>query len=157
MALVVKSLPANAGHVRDVGSISESERSARGGHGNTLQYSCLENLMDGGAWRATVHRVARSWTLLKGLSTHIQFLGGSFYPPRRPQVARISSLFMVTSWTMFCLMSESPSGKREGFQGNATCKKKGKFITDSSQGSCHASNTVVRDQRALSGGGYPNL
>ena len=45
-------------------------------------------------------------------------------------------------------MSESLSGKREGFQDNAT-RKKGKFIADSSQGSCHASNAVVQCQRAL--------
>ena len=41
-----------------------------GGHGNPLQYSCLENPMDGGAWWATVHRVAKSWTQLKQFSTH---------------------------------------------------------------------------------------
>ena len=42
-----------------------------GGHENPLQYSCLENPMDRGAWWATVHRVAKSWTLLERLSTHI--------------------------------------------------------------------------------------
>ena len=42
----------------------------RGGHGNPLQYSCLENPMDRGAWRATVHRVTKSQTCLKRLSTH---------------------------------------------------------------------------------------
>ena len=41
-----------------------------GGHGNPLQYSCLENPMDRGAWRPTVHKVAKSWTRLKRLSTH---------------------------------------------------------------------------------------
>ena len=49
-------------------------RSPAGGHGNPLQYSCLENSMDRGAWRATVHRVAKSRTQLKWLSTHnLQF------------------------------------------------------------------------------------
>ena len=48
--------------LRDVGSISGSERSPGGGHGNPLQYSCLENPMDRGAWQATVHGVAKSWT-----------------------------------------------------------------------------------------------
>ena len=43
MVLVVKKLPANAGDVRNVGLISESERSRGGGHGNPFQYSCLEN------------------------------------------------------------------------------------------------------------------
>ena len=56
-ALVVKNLPANAGDVRDGGLVPESGRSSGGGHGNLLQYSCLENPMDRGAWRATVHRV----------------------------------------------------------------------------------------------------
>ena len=53
---VVKSQPANAG---DSGFIIVSGRSRGGGHGNPLQYSCLENPMDRGAWRATVHRVAK--------------------------------------------------------------------------------------------------
>jgi len=65
VALVVKNLPANAGDKRDVGWISELERSPRGGYGNPLQYSCLENPMDRGAWEATVHRVTKSWTRLK--------------------------------------------------------------------------------------------
>ena len=59
---MVKNLPANAGDVRDVGSIPGSGRSSGGGHGNPLQYTCLKNLMDRGAWRATVHRVVKSWT-----------------------------------------------------------------------------------------------
>ena len=52
---VVKNPPANAGDTRDAGSVSGSGRSPAGGHGNPAQYSCLENLMDGGAWQATVH------------------------------------------------------------------------------------------------------
>ena len=52
MALVVKNLPTNAGDLRDVSSIPGSERSPGGGRGNPLQYSCLENPMDGGAWWA---------------------------------------------------------------------------------------------------------
>ena len=55
MAPVVKSLPANARDVRDVSSIPGLGRSPRGGHGNPLQYFCLENPMDRGAWQATVH------------------------------------------------------------------------------------------------------
>ena len=65
MVLVIKNLPANAGDIRDAGLIPESGRSPGGGHGNPLQYSCLENLMDRGTWWATVHRVTRSWTQLK--------------------------------------------------------------------------------------------
>ena len=52
---VVKNLPISAGDARDVGSIPESGRSSGGGHGNPLQYSCLESPMDRGAWRAIIH------------------------------------------------------------------------------------------------------
>ena len=55
---VVKNLPANAGDTRDMGSIPGLGRSTGGGNGNPLQYSCLQNSMDRGAWWATVHRVA---------------------------------------------------------------------------------------------------
>ena len=57
---MVKNPPTNAGDIRDAGLISGLGRSPRGGHGNPLQYSCLENPMDRGAWRATVHRVSES-------------------------------------------------------------------------------------------------
>ena len=57
---MVKNLPANAGDIRDVGSIPGSGKSPGGGHGNPLQYSCLENPMDRGAWWATVHRLKKS-------------------------------------------------------------------------------------------------
>ena len=49
-----KNPPANVGDIRDVGSIPRSERSPGGEHGNPLQYSCLENPMDRGAWLAIV-------------------------------------------------------------------------------------------------------
>ena len=58
-------LPANAGDMRDTGSISVGGRSPGGEHGNPLQYSCLENPMDRGAWQATVYSVAKSQTQLK--------------------------------------------------------------------------------------------
>ena len=67
---MAKNPLANTGHERDVGSISGSERSLGGGHGNPLQYSCLENSMNWGAWRATVHGMAKSQTQLKQLSMH---------------------------------------------------------------------------------------
>ena len=60
VVLVVKNLPANAGDVRDMDSIPGSGRSPKVRNGNPLQYSCLENPMDRGAWRATVHRVTKS-------------------------------------------------------------------------------------------------
>ena len=62
VVLMVKIPPANAGDIRDVGLIPGSGRSPGGGHGKPLQYSCLENPMDRGAWWATIHRVAKSHT-----------------------------------------------------------------------------------------------
>ena len=65
--LVVKNPSVNAGDIRNLGSVPGWGRSLGGGHGNSLQYSCLENT-GGGVWQATVHRVAKSRTQLKGLS-----------------------------------------------------------------------------------------
>ena len=62
---VVKNLPANAGDVRDTGSIPRSRSSPGGDYGNPLQYSCLENHIDREAWQATVDRVAKNQTQLK--------------------------------------------------------------------------------------------
>ena len=64
MALVVKNPPASAADARDMGSMPGSGRSPGGGSGNLLQYSCLKNSMEGGAWQATVHGVAKSRTQL---------------------------------------------------------------------------------------------
>ena len=58
---MVKNPPANAGDIREVGSIPGSGRSPAEGHGNPLQYSCLEYLVDRGARQAVVHKVAKSW------------------------------------------------------------------------------------------------
>ena len=55
MVQLIKNLPASAGDTRDVGLIPGSGRSSGVGNGNPLQYSCLENSMDRGAWEATVH------------------------------------------------------------------------------------------------------
>ena len=62
VVLVVKNPPANVGDVTDSGSIPGSGRSSGEGHGNSLQYSCLENPMDRGAWQPMVHRVTESDT-----------------------------------------------------------------------------------------------
>ena len=67
VAQTVKSLPAEQ---ETRGSIPGSGRSPGEGNHNPLQYSCLENPMDGGAWRATVHRVPKSWTRLSNF-THL--------------------------------------------------------------------------------------
>ena len=69
VALVVKNCLPMQVEVRNVGLIPGSGRSPGRGHGNPLQYSCLENPIDRVAWWATVHRVAKSWTRLKQLST----------------------------------------------------------------------------------------
>ena len=70
---MVKNLPANAGDTRDVGLIPGLGRSPGGGHGNPLQYFCLENPRDRGAWQATVHGVAKSQTRLKQINSHTVF------------------------------------------------------------------------------------
>ena len=67
---VVKNPPANAEYAGNTSLIPGLRRSPGGGYGNPLQYSCLENPMDGGGWQATVHRVAKSQTQLKLLNTH---------------------------------------------------------------------------------------
>ena len=58
----------SARNARDAGSIPGSGRSPGGGHGNSLQYSCLENPMDRGAWRASVHRVAKNQDMTEQLT-----------------------------------------------------------------------------------------
>ena len=70
VVLVVKNLLAKAGDIRDMASVPGSGRSPGGGHGNPLQYPCLENPMDRGAWLATVRGVTESQTHLKRLSMH---------------------------------------------------------------------------------------
>ena len=74
MALVVKNPPANAGDIRDADSIPGWGRTPGGGHGNPLQYSCLENPMDREALWATAQRVTKSWRQLKQLSVQKQKL-----------------------------------------------------------------------------------
>ena len=67
---MVENLPANAGDIRHAGLIPGLGRFPGGGHGNPLQYSCLESPMDRGVCPATVHRVAKRWTGLKQVSMH---------------------------------------------------------------------------------------
>ena len=73
VVLVVENPPANAGDIRDMCSIPGLGRSPGGGHASPLQYSCLGNPMDRGAWRAIVHGDAKSQTRLKPLSTTILY------------------------------------------------------------------------------------
>ena len=65
VVLVVKNPPPSAGDIRDTGLIPGSGKSPGGEHGNPLQYSCLENPIERGAWQATVHGVTKSLTQLK--------------------------------------------------------------------------------------------
>ena len=65
---------ASAYNVGDLGSIPGSGRSPREGHGTPLQYSCLENPMDGGAWWAKVHGVTKSWTRLSNFTFTFTFI-----------------------------------------------------------------------------------
>ena len=80
MELLVKNPPPNAGDVRDVGSIPGSGRSPGEGNGTPLQYSCLENPMDRGAWQATVYRVTKSQTRLKRLRRHASYNKNKYLP-----------------------------------------------------------------------------
>ena len=73
--------------MRGVGSIPGLGRSPGGGHGNPLQYSCLENPMGRGAWRAPVHVVAQGWTRQKQLSVHLELMEGRRCGPSGAQVA----------------------------------------------------------------------
>ena len=72
LGLVVKTLSANAEDTRDAGSIPGVGRSPGEGHGKPLQYSCLENPVDKGAWRATVHGIVKSQDMTDGLCTRIE-------------------------------------------------------------------------------------
>ena len=109
VVLVVKNPPANAGDIRDRSSIPGSGRSPVGEKGNPLQYSCLENPMDRGAWQTTVHRVAKSRRQMKQLSTHTsegilvtQTIVKACSPKRiiglLPQSARIALFLLRLFW-----------------------------------------------------------
>ena len=76
MALVVKNQPASAVEKRDAVLIPGLGRSPGEGNGNPLQYSCLDNSMDRGAWWAAIHGVAKSWRRLKRLSTQVHEVSG---------------------------------------------------------------------------------
>ena len=93
VAQVVKNLPANTGDIRDTDSVPGLERSPGGGHGNPLQYSCLENPMDRGACQAIVHGLAKSWTQQKRLSMHAYTREGqeSLFQPCEDTIRRLQS------------------------------------------------------------------
>ena len=98
MTLVVKNPHTNPRVIRDVGSIPGLRRSPGGGHGNPLQYSCLENSMDRGDWWPVVHRITQSWTQLKQWSMYAKKIPGegilrthvTFFPPKISKSCRAS-------------------------------------------------------------------
>ena len=96
--VALKNSPANAGDTRGVGSIPGLGRSPGGGHGNPLQYSCLQNPMDRRAWRATVHGVTRSRTRLKPLSTIQVTLGKHCHVLDLWVLLRDDSLVWLVCW-----------------------------------------------------------
>ena len=102
MALVVKNLLINSGDIRDKGLIPGSGRFPGGGLGNSLQYSCLENLKDRRAWQATVHRVAKSQAHLKQLSMHTQCHEGGVLIMGLPtcSVGKLYPTLCDLPWTM---------------------------------------------------------
>ena len=102
VVLVIKNPPSNAGDIREAGSVLGLERSP-GEHGNPLQFSCLENPMDRGAWQVTVHGITESQTWRKWLSRHAhgvltmsQALGSlldmHYYPLTIPQLGTSISM-----------------------------------------------------------------
>ena len=110
---MVKNLPASAGDVRDTGSIPGSERSPGGGHGNPLQYSCLENPMDGAAWRTAVHGAVKSWTRLSSQHTR----------SANPTVIRLPSIFTgsLGQVSLRTLSGTAPPGGSSLGPGDSLC------------------------------------
>ena len=102
VALVVKNPPANAGDVRDACLIPGLGRSPGGGNSIPLQYSCLENPMDRGSWRTTVHRVAKIWTWLKQLNTYA-YIHTYIHICTYPMTQQLqSSAFIPNKWKLCC-------------------------------------------------------
>ena len=98
--LVVKNLPANAGDIRDMGSIPGFGISPGEGHGNPLQYSCLENPMDRGAWWVTVHGSQRVGYSCSGLARHSML---SNCMPR----SGVAGSYGSSIFSLFCVWCES--------------------------------------------------
>ena len=127
MALV-KNPPADAGDLREAGSLSGSGRSPGEGNGNLLQYSCLENPVDRGVWWATAYGVAKSRTRLKWLSTkHAQWriikLGRGHLEKSQIWATEIS-LFACRVWTALLFLCDlTPEMHREqcSLQVRVTC------------------------------------
>ena len=114
VVLVVKSPPANAGDIRDMGSIPGLGRYPGGGHGSLLQYSCLENPMDRGAWRATIHAVRKSRTRLKRLRMQACWSGAASRAKRSAWPAGTGAISRGQYWAThpdLCLGARVPDTK----------------------------------------------
>ena len=109
-APMVENPPASVG---DTGSIPGSGRSPGGGNGNTPQSSCLWNCMDRGAWRATVHRVAQHWILLKRLSTLVQGF-------RETSLLGFDCYSSMQRWHVFCSFSADTNAVSEAVEACTT-------------------------------------
>ena len=111
--LLSKESTCNAEASGDMDSIPESGRSPRGGHGNPLQYSCLENPMKRGGWWATVHGVVKSQTWLKQVSTHeneiIKYLWGFSCVKRSYNLLPNDVTIVLFGVTFTCCSHEQPS------------------------------------------------
>ena len=103
---MAQTVKASAYNVGDLGSIPGMGRAAGEGNGNPLQYSCLENLMDGGAWQATVHGVAKSWTQLSDFTS--LHLCEKYYKPITVQRYIADSVICVPSCWLGYLVSWVP-------------------------------------------------
>ena len=112
VVLVVKNLPAKAGDIRDMGSIPESGRSPGGGHGNPLQYSCLENSMDRGAWWAPSIGLQRA-----GPDTHTITLWGDTINKIDESKAILGGMVV---WDRVSWLVSSPLIFIGSFQGNSS-------------------------------------
>ena len=99
-AQVVRKPPANAGDLRDVGLIPGLGRSPGEGNDNPLQYPCLENPMDRGAWQAPAHRVAKSQTALKQFNMHT-----CTHTDESNQIVSHLCLRVMREWTKLKMMT----------------------------------------------------
>ena len=103
---MVKNLPATAGDTEDMVLIPGSGRSPEEGNGNPRQYSCLGNPMDRGAWWATVRRVAKSRTRLKGLSMRACTLG-ALTILMQIHFSGCSIIFIIVELVIFSVLSKA--------------------------------------------------
>ena len=129
---------ANAGELKDVSSIPGSGRSPGGGHGNPLQYSYVKNPMDRGVWPATVHRVAKSRTQLKQLSTYTKYWSWFWFLSLRKWVGGNSLVAQQLGLKFPLLRAWVPSLIRElgspKFHSMTKKKKKKKAETNNKMG-----------------------